>query len=360
MLSGGFAYLLLSRPVFCRNQYRKAEAVYYVYRGDNAYRKWKLGKAIKYYNRALRLYPEHYTAWTNLGNIYVMYEDYYSAADAYEQAILYNPKYVVARMNYGIISTEELGDFDGAIKQYREILKLKHRKLWIPFIYNNKRSTKENRGLAFYNMGVAYKQKALYSNNNWYIKRQYLLNALDAYQHAAKILNKDYDTRYNLALTQQTLGDYHNAGLNYCKAIKLSPMNYEAHYNLAILLKHLKYYNDSLEELEKATSLVTDKEGASERQKYIFSVMNDVTHTLLTQDYDVNNSLDNSNDKSSDNKDNSGLTFVGGKFVKTEDLDKAILENFKECRSKKIFKDDIGSNYSEDENTPHHSFIRLP
>jgi tetratricopeptide (TPR) repeat protein len=359
LICAGSAFLLFTHPTFFRRQCHKVEAFYYVYRGDKAYKQWKLGKAIKYYNRALNLYPEHYTAWTNLGNIYVVYEDYYSAADAYEQAILYNPKYTVARMNYGIISTEELGDFDGAISQYRKILEIRRHQLWIPFVYNNKRSSKSNIGLAYYNMGVAYKQKSLYTDASWEIKRIYMLNALDSYQHAAKILKRDYDTRYNLALTQQLLGDYHDAGLNYCKAIALSPMNYEAHYNLAILLKHLKYYDESLEELEKATSLVTNSEGASDRQRYIFDVMNDVTHTILSQQEDSHNTLIETLGNPSAIA-NSGLTFVDGKLVKTDDLDKAILQNFKACKSKSIFKEDITSDYTENDDETPHSNVNLP
>ena len=41
---------------------------------------------IEVLNRAVQLYPEHYGAWYNLGNIYVVYEDYYSAVDEYEKA----------------------------------------------------------------------------------------------------------------------------------------------------------------------------------------------------------------------------------------------------------------------------------
>lgn len=54
---------------------------------------------------------------------------------------------VIARMNYGIISAEKLGDFDGAIDQYDEILKTKRHLLSIPFVYSNRKSYKVNKGL---------------------------------------------------------------------------------------------------------------------------------------------------------------------------------------------------------------------
>ena len=257
-------------PDFYNNQFDKLRGIYYVYKGDKAYRDWHLQKAINYYNSALRFYPAHYSAWYNLGNIYVAYEDYFSAADAYEQAVEHNPKFIPARMNYGIISTEKLGDFDGAISQYNEIITLKKRLFSIPFVFSNKKSTKYNKGLAYYNKGVAYKQKSIYSGDDIYLQQKYLLEALDAYKNAVKILKKDYDARYNLALTYHMLGNYREAGLNYCKAIELSPLQYDAHYNLAVLLRSLRHYKESLEELEKATSLVMNSDGAaSNRQTYI-------------------------------------------------------------------------------------------
>lgn len=314
-------------------QYDKMCSMYYIHKGDKAYSKLKLQKAIDYYNTALKLYSEHYSAWFNLGNIYVVYEDYYSAVDAYEQAINYNPKMMIARMNYGIVSAEKLGDFDGAIDQYNEIIKTKRHLISIPFIYSNRKSYKVNKGLAYYNMGIAYRQKSLYAGDSWLLQREYLNKAIDAYKKSIKILKKDYDARYNLALSYHLLGDYNNAGLTYCKAIQLAPMNYEAHYNLAILLRHLKYYKESLEEIEKATALITDSEGNSNRQRYVFDVMNDVTRTILT-DSEKNYIVDKVDDEK---VSNAGVTYVNGKLVSSDALDKAILKNFKTCGSRKIF-----------------------
>lgn len=317
-------------------QYDKMCSMYYIHKGDKAFARLKLQKAIDFYNSALKLYPEHYSAWFNLGNIYVVYEDYYSAVDAYEQAINYNPKMMIARMNYGIVSAEKLGDFDGAIDQYNEIIKTKRHLISIPFVYSNRKSYKMNKGIAYYNMGVAYRQKSLYAGDDWRLQRQYLEKAIEAYKNAIKILKKDYDARYNLALAYHLIGDYNNAGLTYCKAIKIAPMNYEAHYNLAILLRHMKYYKESLDELEKATALITDTQGNSNRQRYVFDVLNDVTRTILyhsEKDY----MLDKVGDE---NSAVGGVTYINGKIVSSDALDKAILKNFSTCGSRRIFLDE--------------------
>lgn len=343
LILAGIGFLIYTHPEFVRKQLDKVQGVYYVYKGDKELRKLKLQKAINNYTRAVNLYPEHYGAWYNLGNLYVVYEDYYSAVDAYEQAFEHNPKMMVARMNYGIVSAEKLGDFDGAINQYDEILKTKRHLLSIPFVYSNRKSYKVNKGLAYYNKGVAYKQKSIYLDYDYEYRRQFLLKALEAYKEACKILKRDYDARYNLALTHHLLGNYREAGLTYCKAIELAPMNYEAHYNLAVLLRHLKYYKESLDELKKASTLIsTSKTGISSRQRYIFDVMNDVTRTILANaDNDL---IEKFSDEPSEHTQ---ITYVNGRMVFTDDLDNAIIKNLKVCGAKKLIKEDIEDQQSE-------------
>ena len=87
-----FILLLLAGLIVGRDYVRKYVinrilGVYYVYKGDRAYHKHKLAYSIEYYNKGLEYFPSHYTAWYNLGNIYVVYEDYYSAVEAYKKAI---------------------------------------------------------------------------------------------------------------------------------------------------------------------------------------------------------------------------------------------------------------------------------
>lgn len=314
-------------------QYDKALGMYYVYKGDKAYQKADMQKAIDYYNQGLALYPEHYGAQFNLGNIYVVYEDYYAAADAYEKAIEYNNNFTLARMNLGIISAEKLGDFDGAINQYQAIIDSRRHLLSIPFIFSNKKSEKNNRGIAYYNMGLAYREKSMYLNDKNESQAPYLMKSIQAYKNATKILKQDYDTRYNLALAYHLMGDYQNAGLNYCKAIEIEPMDYEAHYNLAILLRHLKMYKEALNELEKATVLVSNDKYGTNTSAYVFDVLNDVSKTLVTNN-EYNYLVEKVDDKPSQI---TAVTYVNGKIVATDALDRAILKNFRTCETKNVF-----------------------
>lgn len=347
---------------FVLHQVDKVKGIYYVYKGDKAYRDLKMTQAIKFYNQGLALYPQHYGAWCNLGNIYVAYEDYHSALYAYSQSFKYNPRMMIARMNYGIISSEKLGDFDSAIKQYDEVIKTKRHLLSIPYVYNNKVSFKENRAIAYYNKGVTYKLKSTFTNANWEEKRKYLSKAIEAYEKSIKINPNSYDAQYNLAVAYHNLGDYDRAGRCYCKAINVAPMNYEAHYNLALLLRKLQHYQEAYDEIDKALTLVTALDENSSIQGYVATVMNDITRNVYqNEEYKRylkmileeeklktaqqaakagknNKSKENKKDKSEESIVSPGINYVGGKVVATEELDKAILENFGQCPSITYFE----------------------
>ena len=321
-------------------QYHHAKGVYYIYKGDRAYSVDNMGKTLDYYIRGLQLYPKHFEAWFNLGNIYAVHEDYYSAVDAYRHAIEANPKYVMARMNLGIVYSEDLGFFDDAIEQFDTVTQLRILKLWIPFVYSNVKSVKTNRGLAYFNKGVAYRQKALYlPHEKQYLVYKYLGKAIEAYTDALKILKKNYDLYYNRAVAHHLRGEYKDAGLDYCKAIQLEPMKFEGHYNLAVLLRRLNRNRDSISELEKAALLISESPSSTSVQTaYIFNLLNEVTRRLITSDEYYTQKL------TDEPVGAIKYTYVNGRIVADEEFDKAMYKNFQTCAGIAFFKD-----YDEDE-----------
>ncbi len=344
---------------FVKRQINKVRGVYYVYKGDKAFRDMEMQHAIRFYNTGLRYYPQHYGAWYNLGNIYVAYEDYESALYAYSKAFEYNPRMMIARMNYGIVSTEKLGDFDSALEQYNKIIATKRRLLSIPYIFNNKISYKLNRAIAYYNIGVTYRLMSIYANDNYELQRKYLAKAIEAYKNSLKINPQSYDTLYNLGLAYHISGAYDEAGRCYCKAINVAPMNYEAHYNLAVLLRKLEHYNESYEEIEKASTLISALDENSAIQEYAAIVMNDIMRNVyFNEEYKrrLNDALsaekskikkhmskkelkaiETKKDKENNSITSKGINFVNGKIVATEELDKAIMEDFGTCSAMSYF-----------------------
>ena len=360
-----FLLFLLSIFVFWGwyvKQVNKIWGFYYVHEGDKAYRAHKLEKAIKNYKIGLEKYPEHSLARCNLGNIYVKYEDYYSAVEQYEEALKYDPKFIVCRMNLGIVSAEKLSDFDNAIRQYQTIIETKRFTFHIPLIFDSVKSTKENKTIAWYNMGLAYRGKSMLIGEKTQASNEYLEKAVDAYKHALKRKKKSYNINYNYALANHLLGDYKEAGLGYCRAIEEAPMAFDAHYNLAILLKKIGKLRESQEEFEKAMLLVNSPQNPY-IAKYIFDVYSSVVEK---------STIENENQKSKrgiapesmvaegkrtphivaeeiQNEDDplgvNHITYVNGKVVTdSEEADKFLKESFSKCTAKKVFED-----YEEDD-----------
>ena len=317
-------------------QYRHAKGVYYIYKGDQAYASDNMGKTLEYYLKGLELYPGHYEAWFNLGNIYAVHEDYYSAIDAYEHAITANPKYVLAKMNMGIVYLEDLGFFDDAIKQFDEITKIKPFSIWVPYIYSNIKSIKSNLAIAYFNKGVSYRQKALYLPiEQQHLVYKYLGDAIDAYTKSIKVLDNNYDLYYNRAVTYHLRGDYREAGLDYCKAIEIAPMNFEGHYNLAVLLRRLNKNRESISELEKAALLISENPRSSSVQTaYIFNLLNEVTRRFITSEQYYTEKL------TDDPIGNISYTYINGRVVADDDFEKAMYNNFKTCAGYKFFNEE--------------------
>ena len=317
-------------------QVKKGVSFYWVYKGDKYYKKHRTQRAIECYKKALEYYPEHYRARYNLANIYVVYEDYYSALEQYEKALVYKPTFTVARIDYALVLSEATFNHDKAIEQYKIAIENKPKWVYIPFFINNKKTHKYNMGVAYYNMGLAWRAKSLLVGEKRFSARQYLKNAVEAYENALKTL-KNYEIYYNLGLANHLLRNTKEAGLNYCKAIDIAPLNYEAHYNLAILLRDMKLYPDSMEEFKKA-GLILDIDGDSIKTRYIYDVLSDVTQKMVAQgDYQYLVEHLNDDVVRKDKYNENELTYVGGKLVVSEEFDRAMLKNFRKCAAGSVF-----------------------
>ena len=314
-------------------QYHKCIGFYFVHKGDVAYKKAKYQKAVDYYRVALRHYPEHSRASCNLGNIYVSFENYYEAVNAYENALKYSPNFMVCRMDLGIILSEKMADYDKAIQEYGKIINTNPFIINIPFVFNNKKTTKVNKGIAYYNMGLAYRGKAVYMGDSSSTSIKYLQKARDSYNEALKYLKNDFDTYYNLALTNHLLGDYNAAGRQYCKAININPENFEAHYNFALLLRSMHMNKEALEEFERTTMLINPSL-REDKYKYIFGVINEIKRRIINEgDYDY---LVKRTDLTSLSDDE--IFYLNGKVVLSKQKDFNMKELLK-CTYEKEFEE---------------------
>ncbi len=317
-------------------QYHHIKAYYLVYQGDKAYQNEKLTDALNYYDRALILYPEHTKARYNLANIHVAFEDFENAANLYYETIDYDPNFTKARLNLGIVLTQELYRPDEAIVQYEETVKSKPFELNIPKIYSNSEDIHNDKAIAYYNMGLAYKTKSLLYGDDSHKAIVNLHKAARSYKESLELRKDNYDTIYNLALTYQLLGNKRESAKYYCKAINLKPLNFEAHYNFAILLRSMHNYFYSKQELEKA-GLMLDAKGDGYISRYIYDILREVNYKLMIQQQ-VNPMVDKL--MKSEKPLEGDITYVGGKVVVSDVLDETIMNNLSTCNICKDYNDD--------------------
>ena len=263
---------------FYKKQIDKGISYYWVWQGDKLYKKKKIHKAIETYQKALKDNPKHYRALYNLGNIFVMYEDYFSALEEYEKALEIRPDYQTARINYAILLSNITFNYDKAIEEYEKAINIKPSKLSYLELGGNRKIFNYNKGIAYYNLGLALRGKSLMLSEEDEKHREFLLKALKAYENATKYI-ENYNVFYNLALTNHLLNDKEEAGYYYCRAIQESPLDYEAHYNLAMLLKSMKKNKESFDEFKKA-GLILDINGDSDKTRYIYDVLSEVNQKI--------------------------------------------------------------------------------
>lgn len=259
------------------------KSFYLVSVGDKEYKKGNYSEAIENYNKAIKLYPKHIKARYNLANIYVNFEDFQSAVKEYEKVLEYKPDFLNARINLGIVLSEELMDFDRAIKEYKKVTETKTRFINIPLIYDNRKHILNAKAVAYYNLGLAYRDKSMLFAEDSQKYRNLLLKAANSYEKALALKPDNYNSRFNLALTNHLLGHYSEAIKNYCEALLLSPLDYEAHYNLAVLLKEKKLYKQSFEEFKNAGSLMGYSGQDAYRSRYIHSMLGEVSQMAVAK-----------------------------------------------------------------------------
>jgi cytochrome c-type biogenesis protein CcmH/NrfG len=80
-------------------------------------------KAIKAYEKSLELSPNNPNVLTDLGVMYRRNGQSDKALEAFDKAIAADPTHEQARFNKGIVLNYDMGDREGAIKAWEELLK---------------------------------------------------------------------------------------------------------------------------------------------------------------------------------------------------------------------------------------------
>ena len=84
----------------------------------------KYDQAINAYEKALKLNPSNADVLTDLGIMYRRSGQFRKALEKFDKAVAVDPKHQNARLNKGIVLMHDLGDRDGAIRAWEDLLEI--------------------------------------------------------------------------------------------------------------------------------------------------------------------------------------------------------------------------------------------
>ena len=188
----------------------------------------KIGEAIDYYNKAIRLKPDFAETFYNRGLAFKNLSQYQRAIEDYNEAIRLKPVYAEAYNNRGNVYLA-LGQYQRAFEDFNKAIRLK-----------------PDYGDAYNNRGLAYTKLGQYQR------------AIEDYDKTIR-LNPDYaDAYYNKGVAYDKQGQYQLAIEDYNKAIRLKPDNAEAYYKRGIAYTNLSQYMLAIEDYNKTIRMKPD------------------------------------------------------------------------------------------------------
>ena len=184
--------------------------------------------AQNYYQKVLKIDPNHSAALNNLGAIYQSIKDHQKAKDCYEKAIEINPNYADAYNNLGLVF-QGLAEYQKAKSCYEKAIEIN-----------------PNYVGAHNNLGVIFKE--LEENQK----------AKSCYEKAIEIDSNYVAAHNNLGVVFKELEENQKAKECFKKAIEVNPGYLDAHNNLGVIFKELDENQKAKECFEKVIEINSD------------------------------------------------------------------------------------------------------
>jgi tetratricopeptide (TPR) repeat protein len=198
----------------------------YFTKGNNARENGFNELAIKYYQKALELNPNHAGAYNNMGIAYADLKNYHEAIWCYKKAIDIDPNYASAYNNMGV-TYADLKNYYEAIRCYQKAIDID-----------------PNYATTHMNMGNAYDILKNYDK------------AIRCFQKAIKIYPNYASAYHNMGRTYANLKNYHEAIRCCQKAIDIdSSIAWAAYIGMAVAYDNLKNYREAIRCYKKAIDL---------------------------------------------------------------------------------------------------------
>jgi tetratricopeptide (TPR) repeat protein len=177
-----------------------------------------LDEAIRFFNKALSLNPRHFQSLNALGLVYSMKGDLREAEKSFLKCLEVSPNFMEARNNLGMIY-QEMGFLDKAEEEFKKVTAdPSYTSKELPY-YNLARlySLRQNWESALFYVDKAIQTNARYhlghSLRGYILENQdKLIDAIESYKQAAKLLPGDVSYKFNLAAAYFKNGDFRQSG----------------------------------------------------------------------------------------------------------------------------------------------------
>jgi tetratricopeptide (TPR) repeat protein len=201
------------------------QALIWLEMGNNAFQAGKYEQALSAFQEAIRLKPDYWEAWYNLGVIYSILGQYDKGVSAFQEAIRLKPDYVIAWYNLSV-SYGRLGQYDKAVSANQEAIRLK------PDYWE-----------AWFSLGHSYGSLGQYNK------------ALSAFQEVIRLKPDFWEAWLNLGSVYVSLKEYDKALTTYQEVTRLKPGYAKAWYDLGVCYDHNGQRSDVVKVYEQLKTL---------------------------------------------------------------------------------------------------------
>ncbi|MEC4813028.1 MAG: tetratricopeptide repeat protein [Scytonema sp. PMC 1069.18] len=232
----------------------KDSSIYYK-RGLARYYLGDYEGAIADFAQALQINPYYGKVYGKIGMARYHIGDYEGAIADYTQAIRMNPSDAIAYKNRADIRSQ-IGDTQGAFEDYTQAIKINPSLLKDKQKLPPKIAVSPNDVVGYKNRGNSRADLGDYEG------------AIEDYTQAIKLNRKDADAYYHRGNYRYDLGDYIGAIADYNQAIRLNPNDADAYYNRGISHYNQGDKQATLQDFEKSADIYR-KEGKLDDHKNV-------------------------------------------------------------------------------------------
>ncbi len=219
----------------------------------------KYNAALKHYDLALALQPQHAEALSNRGNTLKALNRFEEALDSYDRALVVQPNYASALTNRGAVLFD-LKRYDDALASYDRALALRPDDAGA--IYNRAGTLhalkRFDEAIASYDRAIVLRPdfaEAHANRGNTLNELSRFGQALESFDRAIALRPSLVEALSNRGNTLNKLKRFNEALESYERALELQPDHAGAHYNRGTTLLELKRYDEAVGCFDRAIAL---------------------------------------------------------------------------------------------------------